>query len=408
MQNIPTKSTGDSYTAAEFNEHNDELKNSITDSGQSLSGADDFQISKSMSVNAAGADFYIDTGAANAYVVSTIFLRAVPISTGYFEGMRVRFRPTNNNTGASTVNVTSLGVKSILKADGVTALSAGDLTTADDVQLRYDITAGAFLLGLPAPEATQTARGITFLNNQKITLANNTTDPSNDIDFSGGRFIYSDGTGDQIVSALIKQLDAVFLAGTNQGGLDVLPKAIDTTYHCFAVHNPTTGVSDYAFSVTVGGPTLVGNLVGFTKSERIFSIMTDGSGNIIPFYQVDKTCYLKTRITDATGGGAIGIVATPLTLSTPLNLEVLAIISAKIGHPGIRNALFTALDDVDLPPTQANSDIGITANAGNSDMGSIVKNIKTDTSSQIRTIVDVAVTDYELNTLGWIDYQLRD
>ena len=59
-------------------------------------------------INTGTINFAVDTGAANAYLVS---LQMTPAS--YSDGMTVIMRPLASNTGASTINVDSLGVKSI-------------------------------------------------------------------------------------------------------------------------------------------------------------------------------------------------------------------------------------------------------------------------------------------------------
>jgi hypothetical protein len=75
-----------------------------------------------------------DTGAANAYAV------ALANSPGsYVAGLRVVFKVSNANTGASTLNVNSLGTKNITKS-GTTALAGGDLKAGQIVTAVYDGT----------------------------------------------------------------------------------------------------------------------------------------------------------------------------------------------------------------------------------------------------------------------------
>lgn len=76
-----------------------------------------------------------DTGAANAYVVT---LDKVP--PAYVAGMRVTFKATAANTGASTINVNSLGTKAIQTFDG-SALSSGTIAANQLVTVQYDGTA---------------------------------------------------------------------------------------------------------------------------------------------------------------------------------------------------------------------------------------------------------------------------
>ena len=138
MQNIPTKTDGvANLPAAEFNQIPDEMEQAIIDSGQTLSGGTLDQISKAMSIYAAGGDFYTDSGAADAYVLSVIGSKKAPVA--YFVGMAVRFLPGNANTGASTINVATLGSINIKLADGSTDPAANDIGTTE-IQLTYDGT----------------------------------------------------------------------------------------------------------------------------------------------------------------------------------------------------------------------------------------------------------------------------
>jgi hypothetical protein len=65
-----------------------------------------------------------DGGAADAYTVTPASALAA-----YTTKMIVEFTPTNTNTGASTINISGLGVKSIKSVSGA-ALAAGELTAS--------------------------------------------------------------------------------------------------------------------------------------------------------------------------------------------------------------------------------------------------------------------------------------
>jgi hypothetical protein len=85
--------------------------------------------------------YAVDTGAANAYVVS------LPVSpAAYADGLTLSFRAIYSNTGASTINVNSLGAVSILRNDG-SALQANDILAGQIVTLNYSTVTGAFQSG---------------------------------------------------------------------------------------------------------------------------------------------------------------------------------------------------------------------------------------------------------------------
>lgn len=75
-----------------------------------------------------------DTGAADAYAIAP-----TPTVTAYAAGQKFRFIAANANTGASTLDVSSLGTKNILKFhDG--ALVATDIEAGQLVEVVYDGT----------------------------------------------------------------------------------------------------------------------------------------------------------------------------------------------------------------------------------------------------------------------------
>jgi len=139
MKQIVTQVVGGTLPPdPEFNEFVAEVQNMITSSGQALTHGDTEQLAKSIVDYVGSANFYLDTGAADVYVCNVI--GSFKTTTAYRNGMVVKFRPTNTNTGASTINVSTHGIKDIKRADGSTALSAGDISTAYDCILRYDGT----------------------------------------------------------------------------------------------------------------------------------------------------------------------------------------------------------------------------------------------------------------------------
>ncbi len=137
MENIPTKNTGDSLTAAEFNQIPDELENAITNTGISLSAGDVSQLSKAIANYVASGDFYTDSGVADAYVLIVQGSKQGP--TAHTAGTRVRFIVGNTNTGASTINVNSIGIKNIKTFDGEDPV-AGDIPSGVILTLEYDGT----------------------------------------------------------------------------------------------------------------------------------------------------------------------------------------------------------------------------------------------------------------------------
>jgi len=100
-------------------------------------------------------NFGVDSGVADAYIVTLPY-----VPSGYVDGLEVNFSPLFANTGASTINVNGLGVKSIRRLDG-TALLATDINAGAVIAMRYATATGFFHIagssgtgstGAPGPE----------------------------------------------------------------------------------------------------------------------------------------------------------------------------------------------------------------------------------------------------------------
>jgi len=81
-----------------------------------------------------------DTGSADAYAFSTS-----PATSSYSNGDTFTFKVANANTGASTVDIDSVGAVDITRPNGV-ALQEGDLLANQIVTIVYNSTAGDFYL----------------------------------------------------------------------------------------------------------------------------------------------------------------------------------------------------------------------------------------------------------------------
>lgn len=121
--------------AVDLNGFKDENNNLIASTDVALNTLDNNQTTQAVSAYAAGGDFYVDSGAVNAYVLSTLGSKLAP--TSYFDGMKSAFLPQNTNTSNATVNVASLGVVDILLPDG-TQVSPGDIKAGIYTAMYFD------------------------------------------------------------------------------------------------------------------------------------------------------------------------------------------------------------------------------------------------------------------------------
>lgn len=143
MQDLNDKVSGGTLSADEWNQVPSEIQNVIESLGIALSGADLHQLGKAIAGYVANGDFYTDSGASNAYVLSPIGSKKSP--TSYADGMRIRFYAGNSNTGASTVNVGGLGLKDI-KTEADASLPSNSIVSGSRYEAIYYATGGWFRL----------------------------------------------------------------------------------------------------------------------------------------------------------------------------------------------------------------------------------------------------------------------
>lgn len=392
-----SKIDGNTVGASEWNQLAD-IDNLVINSGQTPTTSNLDQLAIASARYSSGGQFFTDSGTANAYVLTPVSPFKSPVSSGagegYFNGMIIIFRAGNANSGASTINVNSAGVKNLKKADG-TDVATGDILTTRDVAFRYDGT--NFIKVENVNPATNTIQGISYLP-QKITITNNSTDANNDIDFSSGNFVFDDFSGQAYVSAMIKRLDASWTAGTNQGGLDTGTKTANVFYHCFAIYNPTTKASDFLFSANPTSPTLPS---GFTKKRKIASLRTNVSNNIrngnYVFFSNSYSFEYQTKILffqDTTS-------TTGTTVDTECPAHTTAEIIANQSSSGDCSTLITTLDLNDEAPVHASyASISSAANYN----GATTLFVRTNSLGEIRKRSSSVSGTLSLRTKGWTEF----
>ena len=110
-----------------------EIVNTIAAAGLTPNELDQTQL---MQAVRGGALSYVgDAGTAN-----TLLVNPAPAYINYFVGMTLTVKPAYGNTGPSTINVNSLSPIPIVKKGG-TALSGGEWSQGDIIELKYNGTA---------------------------------------------------------------------------------------------------------------------------------------------------------------------------------------------------------------------------------------------------------------------------
>jgi hypothetical protein len=130
--NPSTGTMGSIPPAASIENPQREIVNTITDAGIAATDADLHQLAKA--IQSGQLNFKHDTGTANAYATSL-----VPNPGSYFEGLSVILKVGNLNTGASVLNINSIGNAPIVRADG-SPLTGGELIGGQYVLFLFDGT----------------------------------------------------------------------------------------------------------------------------------------------------------------------------------------------------------------------------------------------------------------------------
>lgn len=224
------------------------------------------------------------------------------------------------------------------------------------------------------------------------TLANNATTPNTQIDFSAG-FCWDMSTLVKITNtAMTKKLDATFVAGSGNGGLDTGTKAINSWYYCFAI-SKADGTADFLFSTSSTSPTMPS---GYTNKRRIGAIRTDSSGNIIGFKQIRDNFWFLSSISD------LNIATTPTTptvytMTVPPNM--IGIHNMYAYNTSAGQAIHF------LEPVWGDAWFAGASQVSGSvySIVSLDRQIQVNASSQVEYYCSVATGGVVLNTLGFID-----
>lgn len=244
-----------------------------------------------------------------------------------------------------------------------------------------------------------------------LTLSNNGSDTTNDIDIAAGEAASTETNPVLMVlaAALTKRLDAAWAVGTGNGGLDTGSIA-NTTYHVWLIQRSDTGVVDALFSTSASSPTMPAN---YDRKRRIGSIIRSG-GAIRAFTQNGDEFLLSTAV-NTYNSGSPGTGAVLVAMDVPTGIVVEAIVDWVI-HNGENTQGFFYLSDPAvnaITPDTSLSTSGKVADStsGRSQQAGGRNSYRTDTSGRIRRNwqgPSTANVLLYLWTAGWRDRRGRD
>lgn len=213
-------------------------------------------------------------------------------------------------------------------------------------------------------------------------------------------------------AAYVKQIDAVWAQGTNLGGMAAAlhPVQAGIWYHFFGLTTiDGTGFgAGFDTSLTAANLMADANVIaaGFNRYRRFGSVLTDGSADIVPFYQNGDYFLWEDPALDINIAALPTVVRGLYTIAVPSGIEVTAIANINISHSGIAYAYVSSPAADDESPSGTTEPLA----TGYSFLtyGAYKILVRTSTASQIGARASLTNTTLRLSTLGWIDPRGRN
>lgn len=240
--------------------------------------------------------------------------------------------------------------------------------------------------------------------------ANDTTDATNDIVINTGVGMSDDNTTFiKLSSQLIKQTDAAWAVGTNQGCVDTGSLSATGTVHFFAIERTDHSAKDILCSNSLS-PTMPAN---YTYKRRIASLLRVSSA-MVAYIQSGNQFNLGTPVLDVNANNP-GVSAVLAALSVPNDINVTAIFNGGIAFTTVVSGggvvYFSDPATTDLAGSVSSSPLGfsgtIAASGGYSGVSYFYSTgqVRTNTSKQIRYRLNQSDGNItvKIATTGWID-----
>lgn len=209
----------------------------------------------------------------------------------------------------------------------------------------------------------------------------------------------------RLAAALVKQLDAVWSAGTNQGGRPAaVALAANTWYHVFLIFNAGTGVVDAGFDTS---PTAANLLAasGFGHYRRLGSVLSNsGATDIIDFFQSGPHFWWKDTAIDQSATFAGPGVLT-FSLRVPPDIKPGAFGTIVGDGGGDAGVLVSSLDGTDETPDDALlplATLRATNQVADVQMAPFGP-VRVSTARLVRVRANAAIANVRLLSRGWID-----
>lgn len=202
-----------------------------------------------------------------------------------------------------------------------------------------------------------------------------------------------------------KRIDATWSEGDNNGGLaEGVSLSNNTWYHYFLIMK-TDGSLDAGFDTSVTASNLLTDASDYSYYLRVGSVLTDGSANIVPFYQYKDRFFWKERRLDVSGSNP-GTSAVTSRLSVPPGVNVEAQINITVARgDASQPVVYIVSSEIETFNAPDATYYDLLASAS-TDVVSLAKNVITDTNGNVKWQVSHSgsTTYTKIITYGWIEF----
>lgn len=245
---------------------------------------------------------------------NTITASGTPAVTAYAAGQLFRFTAGGTNTGATTLNIDSVGATSVTRQDN-SALTAGDIQSGEEFEVLYN--GSAFILLNPsdawaAAGANSDITSLTACTSMGATSdnVNITTTTSGNIDLSSaGTIIFATGGTDRVI------LTSNNLTPGSAGGSNLGTSSLDynglwvRTVQCISGQDMTIQTSAANDDVVIRTDTTSGPALRLDDANNTLRPETDGSVNLGTSSVAFNGAHIKVLNFDTTLGATASTIA---------------------------------------------------------------------------------------------------
>lgn len=343
----------------------------------------------------------------NVLGANTITATATTTITEYVDQEQYVFTTAQVNTGAVTLNIDSIGAKSILQ-NHIEAISSGQFEADQVVIVVFNGTDDVFEWTNINSRLVVPSIGINFIGGGNTSTG---TDTDHDIDIKVGEYRDIGNSLNMSIVATTIAIDAA--AGINSISTGTV--AADTPYGIWAWEDSTgvaSPVSGYTFDIVTdanGSPTAP---TGYDKKRLIGYRLTDSSSNLLAMRQSgDYFEYLGPAILDVSDATITGEAFETGTLSAPPNSLVEIYGALENPTAAVTNAgkleIITKGGDTSFDNASV---FGFVVNAANFDFLTLKGTVLVDGSSQIEytAIENSGSATVKISTRGFTMFTRSD